>query len=96
MHVHSPYIVAVSQRTATLESLSYEFDCILQKPVPVLKYIQPGSFELAEAVAAKISSGANAVMLKRHGAITIGADIKEAYLRTLALERACITFLFNR
>ena len=95
VHVHSPYIVAAAGRIDILGSVSYEFDCILQKAVPVIEYIQPGSFELAAAVAEKIKQGAGAVLMRRHGAIAVGKDLKEAYLRTLALERACVTFLHS-
>ncbi len=95
VHVHSPYIIATAQKTNILESVSYEFDCVLQKSVPTVEYIQPGSAELAEKVAERIKEGANAVMLKKHGAVSVGKDIKEAYLRILALERACITSLHS-
>ncbi|RKY40803.1 MAG: hypothetical protein DRP85_07925 [Candidatus Makaraimicrobium thalassicum] len=93
VHVHSPIIIAAGRKTDLLESVSYEFDCILQKAVPVIEYIQPGSSLLAEAVGLEIKSGATAVILKKHGAISVGEDMEEAYLRILALERACFTFL---
>jgi L-fuculose-phosphate aldolase len=93
IHVHSPLVIAAAEKTDILESVSYEFDCILQKAVPVIEYIQPGSFSLASALAEKVSVGAGAVMMKRHGSICVGKDLEEAYLRVLALERACLTFL---
>ncbi len=93
IHVHSPFVIAVAGKTKCLKSTSYEFDCVLNKEVPVLKYIRPGSLSLAMAVAKEISSGANAVMLERHGAFSVGKDLEEAYIRILALERACTTFL---
>jgi L-fuculose-phosphate aldolase len=95
IHVHSPIMIAAAEKTDLLKSTSYEFDCILQREVPVLDYIEPGSVSLAEAVSKKLSNGANAVMMKRHGAISSGRDIEEAYLRVLALERACLTFLHS-
>jgi len=93
IHVHSPFTVAVAQKVTELKSTSYEFDCILKKEVPSIEYIQPGSEMLAKAVGEKISRGANAVLLKKHGAISVGESIEQAYFRILALERACITFL---
>ncbi|MFH1665801.1 MAG: class II aldolase/adducin family protein [Candidatus Omnitrophota bacterium] len=96
IHVHSPYMVASAGKTDILESVSYEFDCILKKAVPVVEYIRPGSPELAGEIAAKIKAGANAVLLRRHGGLSAGKDLEEAYLRILALERACITFLHSR
>jgi L-fuculose-phosphate aldolase len=93
IHVHSPYMTAVAARTDILESPSYEFDCLVSHPAPVIPYLEPGSLELGEAVADKLASGANAVLMRRHGAVAAGKTIEEAYLRILALERACITFL---
>ncbi|MFH1877318.1 MAG: class II aldolase/adducin family protein [Candidatus Omnitrophota bacterium] len=95
IHVHSPYIIAAANRTGLLESPSYEFDCLLVNAVPVVGYLKPGSQYLADAVAHNIRSKVNAVMLKQHGAISIGGTIEEAYYRILALERACMIFLLN-
>ncbi len=95
IHVHPPYIIAASGKAGVFESPSYEFECILGGSVPVIEYIQPGSLRLAEAVAGKIKEGASAVMLKRHGAISVGKDLEEAYIRILALERGCITYLHS-
>jgi ribulose-5-phosphate 4-epimerase/fuculose-1-phosphate aldolase len=93
MHVHSPYMVAAAEKTKSLKSNSYEFDCILGGEVPVVGFIAPGSQKLAAAVADKVKKGGYAVLMRRHGAIAVGRDINEAFLRILALERACITFL---
>ena len=93
IHAHPPYTIAASGKVAFLEDVSYEFECILGKSVPVIDYIEPGSQDLASAVAEKVTEGARAVMLKKHGSIAVGKDLEEAYIRILALERACITYL---
>ena len=93
VHAHPPYIIAASGKVGIFESPSYEFECVLGGSVPVIEYIQPGSLDLAEAVAVKIKEGARAVMLRKHGAISVGKDLGEAYTRILALERGCITYL---
>ncbi len=95
IHVHSPYTIAASAKIDELESVSYEFDCVIGGPVQVVPYIKPGSVDLAKAIAVNIRSGANAVLLRRHGAVSVGKDLEEAYLRILALERACIVFLHS-
>lgn len=94
IHAHSPALVAAASKAGVLESNSYEFDCLLGKDVPVVPFIRPGSSELAAAVSRKVKNGAAAVLMARHGAVAVGADIKEAYTRILALERACLTFLY--
>ena len=94
-HVHSPAMIAVANKTRLLENISYEFDCIIGASVPVIDYIKPGSSGLAAAIAEEIKDGANCVLLRRHGGLSVGKDPQEAYLRILALERACITYFFN-
>lgn len=95
IHVHSPYMVAASARIDILESPSYEFDCLIGRPVPVIPYLRPGSRELGEAVGAKMAAGFRVVLMRRHGAVTAGGDIDQAFMRALALERACVAFLFS-
>jgi ribulose-5-phosphate 4-epimerase/fuculose-1-phosphate aldolase len=90
-HAHPPYSVAVSRELSLVVSPSYEFDCIVGEAVPVVDFIEPGSRCLGEAVAEKVKEGNNAVILKRHGVVAVGKDIREACLRVLAVERACMT-----
>ena len=94
IHVHSPAMVAAAEKTRLLKSNSYEFDCVMGGDVPVIPFIKPGTRALADAAASKVKSGANAVLLARHGAVCIGRNTEEAYVRVLALERACLTFLY--
>ncbi len=96
IHAHPSYVIAAAARNAALEGISYEFDYIIQSPVPLLEYISPGSKELAEAVAREVKNGANAVLLKKHGAFTFGTDLNEAFTRMVALERAAITYLHSQ
>ncbi|MDD4956962.1 MAG: class II aldolase/adducin family protein [Candidatus Omnitrophica bacterium] len=93
MHVHDPFMVSVAEKVALIGDISYEFECVIGGNVPRIEYIKPGTGALAEAVSNKISKGANAVLLRKHGAITVGKDLEEAYLRVLALHRACIVCL---
>jgi len=95
IHTHSPYAIAVANRIDVLEKVSYELEYLLITPVPVIEYIEPGSQELAEIVAEAIKKGANAVLLKKHGVLSVGSTLQEAFLRALAVERAAITFLHS-
>lgn len=94
IHAHSPAMVAVAARTRLLKSNSYEFDCVLGPSVPVVPFIKPGSKALAGRVSGSLRTGAAAVLLARHGAVSVGRNIEEAYERLIALERACLTFLY--
>ena len=93
IHVHSPSMVAVSMKTDVLEDISYEFTYVIGEKVPVIEYIQPGSQKLADTIKHEIKRGYCAILMQKHGAVVVGKDLEEAYVRTLALERACITYL---
>lgn|GEM_PF-1183072 len=95
VHTHSPIMMAVAEKTAILSDISYEFQCVVESAVPVIGYLKPGSDELAAAIAGEIKQGANAVLMKKHGAVSVGRDIEQAYVRMIALERACQTFLLS-
>ncbi|MBF0493681.1 MAG: class II aldolase/adducin family protein [Candidatus Omnitrophica bacterium] len=95
VHVHSPAIIAAGEKTRMLYKVSYEFEYVINSRVPVIPYIQPGSTALARVLAKEIKSGANAVIMKKHGAISVGKTLEEAYLRMLALERGAEVFLWS-
>lgn len=60
-------------------------------PVPCAPYRTPGTAALAQA-AARACRNADAVLLARHGAITLGPDPWQAFLRMEKLEHAARTF----
>jgi L-fuculose-phosphate aldolase len=96
IHTHSPYAVAAAEKAELLEDISYEFDTLLGKIVPVMKFVSPGSHELAEKAAGIMKKGNCALILRRHGVITAGKDLKEAFLRALAVERASLIYVHTR
>ena len=95
IHVHSPYSIAASERVTKLPVVSYEFECLAGGPVPVLEYIDPGSEALASAIGEEISKGAAVVLMKKHGAVSVGKDLEDTYLKIMALERACKAFVHS-
>ena len=60
------------------------------------KYGEAGSVELAQNVAEAAATGADAVLLSRHGALTTGADPLRALFRMESLEQAARTMLAAR
>ena len=64
--------------------------------IAVAGYGEAGSGELARNAAAAALSGANALLLSRHGALTAGEDPLRALFRMEALEQAARTMLAAR
>lgn len=95
VHTHPVYGSIAASITQEIGLVSYEFLVYMNSTVPVIKYIRPGTEKLAEAVKKEITSH-NGVILASHGALVVGKDIKEAFFRALALERACKMLILSK
>jgi L-fuculose-phosphate aldolase len=95
VHTHPVYGNVAASMGGKVGLISYELLVAMRREIPVIKYITPGSKLLAQAVG-KAIAGHNGVLLENHGALVVGKDIKEAFFRALALERACKTLVFTK
>ena len=92
VHAHPPKAVGL-----TLAGVSLA-DCVLPEVVvavggiPTAEYATPGSKEGAEVIRGLIR-GCDAVMLDRHGAVTVGETLLEAYFKMEKIEHAAETLL---
>ena len=94
IHTHPVYGTILGITAAKLGYISYEFMFTMRSEVPTINYRSAGSGALAAAVGKAIKKY-NGALLKNHGAIVVGKDIKEAYERALALERASKVCIFS-
>ncbi len=95
MHTHPVFITALGVPGTEFKPLSYEAKVCLKSDIAAVAYIKPGSAELGRAVGKAIKKH-NAVILKYHGLITVGKDAREAFLRTLAAERAALAHILRK
>lgn len=85
IHTHPPISIAIIGAGAEIRPLYPDVALFLGKKVPVLDYITVCTQRLADKVVEVIADH-NAVLLKRHGLITVGTSIKEAVIRTMLVE----------
>ncbi len=90
VHAHNPLTVALVELMNRVEPLSIETELVLGKEIPVLPQYEPGSIELAKAVADVVEKGHTIVVLRRHGAVAVGDDLYEAYHRLELLEELAL------
>lgn len=83
VHCHPLNCVAVTMRRKLRTDLTPE-GVILLGDVPMVGYHTPGSTQLADAVGSH--SKDRAILLERHGAVTQGKDLMDAYNRMEELE----------
>ncbi len=95
VHAHPPFATALGA-TGYTESLSDEVllpeILLTMGRIGIVPYCTPGSADLAQKVAEAIASH-NGVLLKNHGALTVGKDMQEAYFRLESLELYCKVWL---
>lgn len=84
IHCHPLYCTALAVKGANIKSGLTPEGIILLGDVPMIGYFTPGSKELVKAVKDKADS--NAMLMERHGAITKGRTLEEAFNRMEELE----------
>lgn len=95
VHAHPPHAIALSIAGISLA------DCMLPEAIvflgltPTTPYATPSSEENAAAIR-RVIQGHDALVLQRHGSLTVGSSPLNAYYRTETLEQiARITYMLN-
>ena len=84
VHCHPLNCIAVSMKKGGLKTDLTPEGVLLLGKVPVVGYYTPGTEELAKAVASHADS--DAIIMERHGAVTQGRTLVDAYNRMEELE----------
>lgn len=87
IHTHPPMTQALTSVGHILKPMFADYYVYVGKNVPHLPYVTVTTPELAACVEKTIQApDCYAIVLCNHGLITVGASVKEAYFRTLAVE----------
>lgn len=84
IHCHPLYCVALAVQGKNIKSGLTPEGILLLGNVPMIKYCTPGSQELVDEVGRY--SSYNAMLMSKHGALTQGKTLEEAYNRMEELE----------
>ncbi|MEQ9491154.1 MAG: class II aldolase/adducin family protein [Alphaproteobacteria bacterium] len=97
MHVHSPYIVAMSIRTdiafdtqLSQQAAQFHDDVAYYDTYDGLLEAEEEGYRMAEALGDK-----RILLLRNHGAMVVGPSVGRAYLDLYQLERACMYQLLS-
>lgn len=95
VHAHPPNATVVGLLDEVVNLCVTAEGAAFLGPVALVPYVRPGTQDLAKAIgeAAKISS---TILMRHHGALTIGPDIDTACARMETLEHVCRIFLEAR
>lgn len=94
VHAHPPMLTAftLAGMPFTAETLPEVWLTI--GPVPTARYATPSTAEVVTAIVPFVADH-QAILLERHGSLTMGKDLKEAYLRLEKLEHAAHTLFYS-
>ncbi len=84
IHTHSPYATAFACTDAELEPILSDL-AVFGGVVPKTTYAPPHTAELAHAISRLVETS-NAILLRNHGALTVGGKMEEAFLNAERLE----------
>jgi L-fuculose-phosphate aldolase len=87
VHTHPQYTIALTSSGHDLGAMFADAFIYLGKHIPHLDYITVTTPELAAAVGGSIIQ-ANCVILRNHGAVTVGENLKQAFWRACTVEES--------
>jgi L-fuculose-phosphate aldolase len=93
IHTHPQYTIALVSSGHDLRPMFADAVIYLGQNIPHIDYITVTTPELAAAVEQRLD-GANCIILRNHGAITLGENLKQAFWRACTVEEAARIQLF--
>lgn len=95
-HTHAPYATAFAVLNQPIPVVLIEM-VLLGGQVPVAPFALPGTLELGKNVAKTLmEEQTSACLLENHGALTIGATLEEAYIKSIYLEDSAKIYHFAK
>lgn len=87
VHAHPPITVALALAGVSLAQCVLSETCLVLGPILTAPYSTPTTEEVPQVLLPYVRQ-ANAIVMDRHGAITLGRTLDEAYNRLEAMEHA--------
>jgi len=87
IHTHAPYVIALASSGHDLKPMFADSIIYLGRRIPHLDYITVTTPELALAVEEAVP-GCECIILRNHGVITLGENLKQAFWRACSVEES--------
>ncbi len=95
VHTHAPALTAVGIRGLDITSTLPELELAVGSIV-LVDFAPSGSDGLGRATGGAVAEGAGVILLKNHGAVSVGADLDDAVNRMELAELAAYTVLLSQ
>ena len=94
MHTHPDFASALSIIACKIPLLFDEAVHGLLQPVELVPYELSGSYELEQQVASRLQNGGACYLLQNHGALSLGANLEQAFYRAELLEKCARVYYY--
>ncbi|MEM0139805.1 MAG: class II aldolase/adducin family protein [Ferroplasma sp.] len=94
VHTHSVYSSVLSVINLPVPAITEDTAMLLGREVNVSEYALTGTQELADRVVSGLGKN-NATIMKNHGAVSVGPDMKRAITASQVLEKSAKIFIFS-
>ncbi|MEA4854626.1 MAG: class II aldolase/adducin family protein [Christensenella sp.] len=95
IHTHQPYATAVGLIADKLPAVVTTLSNVALGEVNVAPYSTPGSLEMG-VLTVEYANGKRAVILKHHGVVTVGGNLKEALYAAVYTEDVAQSYLLAK
>ena len=95
LHFHSPYLSAFAASGKNMEEKVMAEIIYAFGNIPIADYALPGSFDLVERTSKYFETN-NVVLMKNHGVIVGGKDLKDAFLKFESCESYAKTLIYAK
>ena len=95
VHTHAPALTAVGIRDLDIAATLPEITLAVG-PIEVIDFSPSGSDELGTSIGAAVANGSAVILLKNHGAVSVGSDLDDAVNRMELAELAAYAVLLTQ
>jgi L-ribulose-5-phosphate 4-epimerase len=95
VHLHTPMCMAYAVTNKNLEATTIELAGVTGGPVPIARYVTPGTKELGEVTAEALGLS-NAVIMRNHGLVAVGRTLRNAFDTALSVEYTAMVNVYGR
>ncbi len=92
VHIHPPLATGIISAGMNLKPMYPDFYIYLGSNIPHIDYVTVTTPRLAKAVE-KVIGSANVVLMRNHGALTVGSNLPQAYYRAQIIEEGAKVLL---
>jgi L-fuculose-phosphate aldolase len=95
VHAHPPLLTALSLAGKAFPAAALPEVWAILGPVPTAGYATPGTDEVPQSISPFVERH-DAILLERHGVLTVAENLKKAYYLVEKMEHAAATFFYAR